>query len=96
MCQIYILLYLYFSQVIDAMRQVDVNFAKTFDRVSHKLLFKVQKVLNNTQITRRLEAYLKDRTQHVEIDGSQSHRASIESGVLQGLDQCYFSYTSTI
>lgn len=45
----------YFSHAIDATVQVDVmffDFAKVFHRVLHnKLLFKVQKVLNNTRIT---------------------------------------------
>lgn len=73
------------AKVVDQDGQMDVDFAKAFDRVSHsKLLIKLRVILGNDNLLRWLESYLSNRHQFVEVGGACSPIVSVISGVPQG------------
>lgn len=76
------------SQSINNRGQTDIiflDFAKAFDKVSHpKLLFKIEALFKNPQITNWFCSYLSSRMQFVELGGCVSRPAPVASGVPQG------------
>ena len=62
-----------------------LDYAKAFDKVDHKLLLVKLKVYGfNDSLIKWIESFLTNRTQTVVIEGHQSLRALIRSGVPQG------------
>lgn len=62
-----------------------MDFSKAFDKVSHKkLIFKLDNMLKNKQLTKRILSYLHSRQQFVVFKDKCSERVSVESGVPQG------------
>lgn len=76
------------SKALDGGKQVDcilLDFAKAFDKVSHKsLLAKLDNYGVNGSTLQWIEDFLKDRTQVVVVDGVESGVAEVTSGVPQG------------
>ena len=77
-----------FGSVIDNSGQVDtvfLDFAKAFDRVSHrKLLYKLKHVLDNDCLLRWMDSYLTNRKQFVCVGNAESIELPVLSGVPQG------------
>lgn len=76
------------SSSLDAKNSSDVvyfDFAKAFDRVSHKkLLFKLSKLRVHSIICKWIEEFLSDRTFQVKIGSDFSECKQMRSGVPQG------------
>lgn len=73
---------------LDAGNQIDaifIDFSKAFDTVIHsKLLYKLNKILNNPQLVHWISCFLTNRSQFVYFDSVASSPAEITSGVPQG------------
>ena len=73
---------------IDDKGQTDLillDFAKAFDKVSHRLLLhKIQNYGVRGSTLKWIEDFLKDRIQQVIVDGKSSNTAKVTSGVPQG------------
>lgn len=64
---------------------VYLDFKKAFDLVHHKtLLKKLEIYFPNSQVTNLIESYLTNRSQYVLLNGKNSHKKIIQSGVPQG------------
>lgn len=62
-----------------------MNFAKAFDKLSHKkLLFQLEKVLQNKMLMAWLSFYLTKRQQFVSFHDCSSKYVTVDSGVPQG------------
>ena len=62
-----------------------MDFAKAFDKVSHRhLLYKLKFYGINDQITNWISSFLCFRSQYVTVDGSTSPKVPVTSGVPQG------------
>jgi retron-type reverse transcriptase len=62
-----------------------MDFAKAFDKVSHRrLLYKLKYYGIQTHTLNWIQAFLTDRTQTVVIDGVTSNTVPVTSGVPQG------------
>lgn len=77
-----------FALTINNGEQTDaifMDFSKAFDKVSHKkLIFKLDNILKNKQLTKWILSYLHSRQQYVVFKDKCSERVSVESGVPQG------------
>lgn len=77
-----------FASAMNSKQQIDVisiDFSKAFDRVSHrKLLTKLKMFGLNENITSWIRAYLRNRSQTVEVRDAPSYSLSVTSGVPQG------------
>lgn len=77
-----------FSVVLDKSGQIDVlilDFRKAFDTVPHsKLIYKLESIGVPTYLVNWINAYLKHRTQYVEVNGCKSEVLPVMSGVPQG------------
>ena len=69
-------------------KQLDVillDFAKAFDKVPHqRLLYKLHYYGIRGQTLSWIESFLRDRKQHVLVEGAKSDEAEVTSGVPQG------------
>ena len=64
---------------------IDLAFQKAFDKVSHqRLLLKLKAHGIRDGIIDRMEQWLTDRRQRVEVDGEVSKWKSVLSGIQQG------------
>ena len=62
-----------------------LDFSKAFDKVNHqKLLLKLANLGISFQVTAWIDAFLTDRVQRVAVDGVESEKAAVTSGVPQG------------
>ena len=62
-----------------------LDFAKAFDKVDHKILLtKIQNMGIEGKILNWISCFLKNREQHVIVDGETSDKAQVKSGVPQG------------
>lgn len=62
-----------------------MDFSKAFNKVSHtKLLYKIGKIINNSQAVNWISAYITKRGQLVFFADCSSNRQIVDSGVLQG------------
>lgn len=62
-----------------------MDFSKAFDKVSHKkLLYKLSKILKNSQLINWFTVYLEGREQFVVFNDHHSERLTVDSGVSQG------------
>ena len=76
------------ATTIDTMGQIDtilLDFSKAFDKVPHlRLLSKIQYYGVQHNLNRWIGNFLEGRSQEVQLDGSSSTQAPVESGVPQG------------
>lgn len=76
------------SQTINSRGQMDLvylDFAKAFDKVSHsKLLFKINTVFKDPNLTKWFTSYLQCRQQYVQVNEHTSSPEPVLSGVPQG------------
>lgn len=77
-----------FATVLDHAGQVDIiflDYSKAFDKVPHdKLLFKLHHLAIPHNILKWVAAYLRNRSQFVDVNGSYSRILKVTSGVPQG------------
>ena len=67
------------------MPYIYINFAKTFDKVDHKLLLKKLDIYGfHPKVVHWIKSFLSNRTQYVVVDGHKSLKSLIISGVPQG------------
>ena len=79
---------------------VILDFSKVFDTVPHdKLMYKLEKYRIKGDLHKWLTSFLTKREMRVVIEGEQSNKAVVKSGVPQGtvlMDLYYFYATSMI
>ncbi len=63
---------------------VYLDFQKAFDKVLHKLMFKVKQLRINGNVHKWIENWLSNRKQNVVISGAVSGWAPVTSGVPPG------------
>jgi len=62
-----------------------IDYSKAFDKVDHRLLLlKLQKYKFLPALVQWIESFLSARSQTVMVEGNQSYKASIKSGVPHG------------